>query len=247
MKNMKKIFLLAGVFCLQMYAFAQSPEIEMVAVRGGSFMMGCTNEQGNDCRYFESPAHQVKLSDFSIGKYEVTQAQWESVMGRNPATYKGGSNFPIESINWNDVQTFITALNTKTGKNYRLPTEAEWEYAARGGLLSKGYKYSGSNIINDVAWYSGNAGKTTHAVGTKEPNELGIYDMNGNVWEWCNDWHEDYSAAEQFNPAGPSSGTSRILRGGSWYHIAQYCRVASRTYYEPDYTSTNLGFRLVLP
>ena len=163
------------------------PQIEMVFVKGGTFMMGATPEQGSDAGDGEKPVHSVTVSDFYIGKYEVTQAQWKAVMGKNPSHYKG-ENRPVERVSWYDIQKFIEKLNAKTGKRYRLPTEAEWEYAARGGNQSKGYKYSGSNDIGSVAWYTNNSGDRTHPVGQKQPNELGLYDMTGNVWEWCSDW-----------------------------------------------------------
>jgi formylglycine-generating enzyme required for sulfatase activity len=240
---MKKIFLLAGVFCLQMYACTQSHEIEMVFVQGDTFTMGCTSEQGSDCYKWEKPSHSVPVSSFSIGKYEVTQAQWKAVMGSNPS-YSKGDNLPVEDVSWNDVQEFIKKLNSQTGKNYRLPTEAEWEYAARGGSKSKGYKYSGSNDIDNVAWFGENSGSTTHPVGTKQPNELGIYDMSGNVLEWCSDWYGTYSASAQQNPMGASSGSDRVYRGGSWRDLASGCRVAFRFTDAPGNSGDDLGFRL---
>jgi formylglycine-generating enzyme required for sulfatase activity len=226
--------------------FKVSVAISMVFVQGGTFTMGCTSEQGSDCYDDENPAHRVTVSSFNIGKYEVTQAQWKAVMGSNPSNFKG-DNLPVERVSWNEVQEFIRKLNAKTGKKYRLPTEAEWEYAARGGNKSKGYKYSGSSNINDVAWFDGNSGSTRHTVGTKLPNELGIYDMSGNVYEWCSDWKGDYSASAQQDPTGVSSGSNRVNRGGSWCSGAQFCRVAYRYSYSPGYSSNNLGFRLVLP
>ena len=163
----------------------------MVFVQGGSFQMGSNNGQSD-----EKPVHSVTVSDFYIVKYEVTQKEWRDIMGSNPSKWKG-DNLPVEKVSWDDVQTFIKKLNAKTGLNYRLPTEAEWEYAARGGNKSNGYKYSGSNDIGSVAWYASNSGSKTHSVGQKKPNELGIYDMTGNVWEWCNDWYGDYSSSSQ--------------------------------------------------
>lgn len=222
--------------------------IEMVYVKGGTFTMGCTSEQGSDCEDDEKPAHQVTLSDFYICKYEVTQKQWRAVMGTDPPElrFKGCDDCPVERVSWNDIQDFIKKLNQKTGKKYRLPTEAEWEYAARGGSQSKGYKYAGSNNIGEVAWYDVNSSNKTHAVGGKKPNELGIYDMSGNVWEWCNDWYGNYSAGSQRNPQGPSSGTGRVLRGGSWYSNAWYCRVSDRYDGNPDGRHGNYGFRLAV-
>lgn len=219
---------------------------EMVAVKGGTFTMGGTSEQGSDADSDEKPTHSVTLSDYYIGKFEVTQELWEAVMGSNPSSFKG-SKLPVESVSWDDCQSFIRKLNQLTGMNFRLPTEAEWEYAARGGNKSRGYKYSGSNNINDVAWYYDNSGSNTHAVGTKSPNELGIYDMSGNVLEWCQDWYErSYSSGSQTNPQGPSSGSGRVGRGGSWGADAQLCRVSSRGSITPDGRINFLGFRLVV-
>ena len=217
---------------------------DMIAVKGGTFTMGCTSEQ-SDCWGDEKPTHNVTLSDYYIGKFEVTQELWQAVMGSNPSDFKG-NNLPVEQVSWNDVQEFITKLNQKTGANFRLPTEAEWEYAARGGNKSRGYKYSGNNTIGNVAWYWDNSNEKTHQVGTKSPNELGIYDMSGNVWEWCQDWYGDYSSGSQTNPIGSSSGSFRVLRGGSWNNRARLCRVSLRNYYFPDRGSYYFGFRLVL-
>ena len=218
--------------------------IEMVFVEGGTFLMGCTAEP---CFYHHAlPVQQVTLSGYYIGKYQVTQMQWIAVMGSNPSIHKG-DNLPVHNVNWNDAQEFISKLNTATGKRYRLPTEAEWEYAARGGSKSKGFQYSGSNNINDVAWYNDNSGGNTKPVGTKAPNELGIYDMSGNVWEWCSDWFGAYTANAKTNPTGPSTGTYRVLRGGCWKHsFAAECRVAYRSITNPYDRGDYLGFRLVL-
>jgi formylglycine-generating enzyme required for sulfatase activity len=217
---------------------------EMVAVKGGTFTMGCTSEQ-SDCDDDEKPTHSVTLSDYYIGKFEVTQELWQAVMGNNPSYFKG-ANYPVEQVSWNDIQEFIKKLNQKTGANFRLPTEAEWEYAARGGNKSNGYKYSGSNNIDNVAWYKSNSGSKTHPVGQKTPNELGIYDMSGNVWEWCQDWYGNYSSSSQTNPKGPSSGSDRVLRGGSWGSGARYCRVSYRDADNPDSRGSYCGFRLAL-
>jgi len=217
--------------------------LEMIAVQGGTFTMGCTSEQDGECYDNEKPAHQVTVSNFYIGKFEVTQAQWKVVMGSNPSYFKG-DNLSVESVSWSDAQEFIRKLNTLTGKQYRLPTEAEWEFAARGGAKSQGYKYSGSNNLNNVAWFNDNRGSATHAVGTKSPNELGIYDMSGNVWEWCSDWIGNYSASAQRDPMSASSGTSRVVRGGSWDGNAEFCRVSFRDEAHPDDRCGNLGFRL---
>ena len=232
-----------------------SAEPEMVFVQGGTFIMGCTSEQGNDCYGDEKPNHQVRLSDFYIGKYEVTQKQWREIMGSDirqqrdkegttNSIYGEGDNYPVYYISWNEVQEFISRLNARTGKNYRLPTEAEWEYAARGGNKSRGYKYSGSNMPLDVAWYKDNSVSTAHPVDTKQPNELGIYNMSGNVREWCYDWYGAYSSASQTDPAGPSSGTYRVNCGGSWGVSAQFVRVSSRNYNTPDTRYSSIGFRL---
>ena len=234
-------------------------DIDMVYVEGGTFTMGCTAEQGEDCRENENPAHNVTVSSFFLGRYEVTQRLWMMVMEYNPSSFKGDS-LPVEMVTWNGwnaVQTFIERLNEKTGKKYRLPTEAEWEYAARGGNKSKDYKYSGSNDINDVAWYAsdsckyergacygGNSDKKTHPVGTKKANELNIHDMSGNVWEWVSDWYGDYHSSEQSNPTGPSSGSVRVRRGSGWNCSARSCRVAFRLFGNPIGRDDATGFRL---
>ncbi|MDD6784574.1 MAG: formylglycine-generating enzyme family protein, partial [Prevotellaceae bacterium] len=189
--------------------------------------------------------HQVTLSSYYIGETEVTQALWAVVMGNNPSRFKGDNN-PVEKVSWNDCQEFISKLNSLTGQKFRLPTEAEWEYAARGGNKSRGYQYSGSNNLDDVAWYYGNSGSKTHIVKTKQPNELGIYDMSGNVWEWCYDWKGDYSSGSQTNPKGPSTGSSRVGRGGCWGSGARGCRSANRGNGAPVYRNDDLGLRLVL-
>ena len=263
--------------------FSNLQKDEMIAVKGGTYTMGATSEQGTSDPYDnEYPTHQVTVSDFYIGKYEVTQQLWEYVMkysgtcadgstmsayasdvwlGSNPSsTYGVGNYYPAYYVSWEDiVNIFIPRLNKITGKTFRLPTEAEWEYAARGGNKSKGYKYSGSNTIGEVAWYTVNAYNVgssssnygTHTVGTKAPNELGIYDMSGNVYEWCSDWYGSsyYSSSPSTNPTGPSSGSGRVLRGGSWYDNAQICRVSFRNASSPDYRYDSYGgggFRLVL-
>ena len=215
----------------------------MVRVEGGTFMMGATSEQGSDAYDDEKPAHQVTLSSFSIGRYEVTQEEWEAVMGSNPSNFKG-KKLPVEQVSWDDCQTFIRKLNQMTGKHFRLPTEAEWEYAARGGNKSRGYKYAGGDNLGSVAWYTDNSGNKTHEVGKKQPNELGLYDLSGNVWEWCQDWKGGYRSSSQTNPTGPSSGSNRVNRGGSWYHGAWICRVSVRFDCTPAGRSNNLGLRL---
>ena len=218
---------------------------KMVRVEGGTFTMGATAEQGGDAYSDELPTHRVTLSSYCIGETEVTQALWEAVMGNNPSNWKGAS-LPVEQVSWDDCQNFIRELNRMTGKQFRLPTEAEWEFAARGGNKSTGCKYSGSNAIDKVAWYTDNSGGKTHEVKTKSPNELGIYDMSGNVWEWCQDWKGSYSSSAQSNPTGPSSGSSRVSRGGGWDSSAGGCRVANRNDLAPSYRVYNIGLRLAL-
>ncbi|MBR5333016.1 MAG: SUMF1/EgtB/PvdO family nonheme iron enzyme [Muribaculaceae bacterium] len=257
--------------------FSALEKDEMVYVEGGTFMMGAQSSSSSSSNYdpdaysSESPVHQVTVGDFYIGKYEVTQQLWEYVMkysgtcadgstisayasdvwlDSNPSSSCGvGDYYPAYYVSWEDiVNIFIPRLNKITGKIFRLPTEAEWEYAARGGNKSKGYKYSGSNTIDDVAWFISNS-STSHQVGTKAPNELGIYDMTGNVWEWCSDWYSSsyYSSSPSTNPTGPTSVSYRVCRGGCWGGYAQICRVSYRTYYYPGNSYPNLGFRLVLP
>ena len=175
----------------------------------------------------------------------MTQALWQAVTGNNPSNYKG-DNLPVENVSWNDCQEFISKLNRITGKTFRLPTEAEWEYAARGGKKSRGYQYSGSNNLADVAWYEDNSGSKTHTIGSKQANELGIYDMTGNVWEWCQDWYGKYSSSSQTNPTGATSWSYRVIRGGSWFNAARYCRSSFRFNGTPVYRRIDLGLRLVL-
>ncbi len=220
--------------------------VEMVYVQGGTFTMGCTSEQ-SDCYDNEKPVHRVTVSSFYMSKYEVTQKLWREVMGSDPPElrFQGCDNCPVERVSWNDIQTFIKKLNQKTGKNYRLPIEAEWEFAARGGNKSKGYKYAGSNTIDAVAWYFKNSDSKTHPVGQKRPNELGLYDMSGNVYEWCSDWYGSYSKGTQTNPIGPSSDTHRVLRGGCWGSDGEHCRFSYRSNNYPSYRSHSHGFRLV--
>jgi formylglycine-generating enzyme required for sulfatase activity len=221
---------------------ANGVSFTMIGVEGGTFQMGSTDGNSD-----EKPVHQVQLSSFSIGQTEVTQELWEAVMGTNPSSWKG-MKLPVEQVSWNDCQTFITKLNQLTGQKFRLPTEAEWEFAARGGTKSKGYKYSGSNTIGDVAWYWDNSSSMTHEVATKQANELGIYDMSGNVWEWCQDWYSNsyYSSSVINNPTGPTSGSNRVSRGGCWLDPATICRVAYRYWNSPTNTYYYLGFRLAL-
>lgn len=252
---------------------------KMIRVQGGTFTMGCTSEQGSDCDYDESPAHNVTLSDYYIGQTEVTQALWRAVMGGNPSHYEG-DNRPVEKVDWYDAVEFCNKLSSALGlrpyysinksvqdpnnsnsndekkyivtinsgaNGFRLPTEAEWEYAARGGNKTNRYKYAGSDNIDYVAWYI----KTTNDSGTKpvkrkSPNELGLYDMSGNVWEWCWDWYGNYSGNSQTNPTGPYAGSARVSRGGSWNFHASSCRVSDRIHDTPVLRYYNLGFRLAL-
>ena len=219
--------------------------IDMVRVEAGTFTMGATPEM-KDPWDDEKPTHRVTLTnDYYMGKYEVTQALWQAVMGNNPSEFKGG-NLPVENVSWNDCQEFISKLNRITGKTFRLPTEAEWEYAAHGGKKSRGYQYSGSNNLSDVAWCTDNSGNKTHTVGTKQPNELGIYDMSGNVWEWCQDRYGKYSSSSQVNPTGANSGFCRVYRGGSWRGAVRYCRSSYRGGNTPGSRDNFRGVRLVL-
>ena len=233
----------------------------MVRVDGGTFTMGATADQGSGALSNEKPAHQVQLSDYCIGETEVTQALWLAVMGSNPSLFTSANGFydnfqrPVERVSWNDCQEFVIRLNELTGMQFRLPTEAEWEYAARGGVKATATMYSGSGVIANVAWYKVNARDVgtasfdygTHAVATKSPNELGLYDMSGNVWEWVYDWFGSYSTA-QVDPTGPASGNYRVMRGGSWYHEATHCRLSCRSYAPPTTTNSSgiSGLRLVL-
>jgi len=280
------IILCAGI------AEGQTVKIDMIFVKGGTFTMGCVDGEEPCYGLFgEIPAHKVTLNDFYIGKYPVTQKQWRDVMGSDineylnkyvaeyqwkPPLIGEGDDYPMYYVSWNDAQEFIKKLNSMTGKKYRLPTEAEWEYAARGGVKSKGYKYAGSNNYDEVAWYKLNCGDKileedlsgravfyspqpvrdeeeennnngTRPVGTKKPNELGIYDMSGNVSEWVWDWYGEYSSAPQINPKGPSGGVKRVIRGGSWQLLRT--KVYDRSTYWPDiYTPdmAGIGFRVVM-
>jgi formylglycine-generating enzyme required for sulfatase activity len=223
-------------------------EPDLIFVQGGTFLMGCTDEEGKYCVQ-KQPAHNVTLSSFHIGKYEVTQAQWNALMPKNPSKDKGDI-LPVENVKRGEAQTFIENLNAATGRHYRLPTEAEWEYAARGGNQSKHYKYAGSNNVNDVAWYGGNNENATHGVGNKRANELGIYDMSGNVGEWCLDVAAKYSPEPQTNPYGPPGNAFSpvIVRGGNVYMVDVIsCEVLSRMVVAPTFNGKWVGFRLVLP
>ena len=219
--------------------------IDMVRVEAGTFTMGATPEM-KDPYDWEKPTHQVTLTnDYYIGKYEVTQALWQAVMDNNPSYFKG-DDLPVEKVSWDDCQEFISKLNSITGKTFRIPTEAEWEYAARGGNKSRGNQYSGSSNLSDVAWYKDNSNSKNHTVGSKQANELGIYDMSGNVMEWCQDLYGKYSSSSQTNPTGANNGYSRVIRGGSWYFTARDCRSSYRDKDAPDNRYNNLGLRLVL-
>jgi formylglycine-generating enzyme required for sulfatase activity len=243
---------------------ANGVSFEMIFVEGGTFIMGCTSEQ-SDCSNSEKPTHSVTLSDFYMGKFTVTQKLWQAVMGTNVQQQRDlagtnwplkgeGDDFPMYYINYNECEEFCSKLNRllanqlPEGYKFRLPTEAQWEYAARGGKKSKDYKFSGSDYIDEVAWYDGNSGSKTHEVGGKDKNELDIYDMSGNVWEWCQDWYGEtyYSSSPSSNPKGPSSGSYRVLRGGGWSSSAQGCRVTYRDGNAPSNRYSSYGFRLVL-
>jgi formylglycine-generating enzyme required for sulfatase activity len=219
---------------------------KMIYVEGGTFMMGA-NEEDTDAYDGERPTHQVTLSSYFIGETVVTQALWETVMGENKnlSRFKG-ANRPVEMVSWDDCQEFIRKLNEKTKRNFRLPTEAEWEFAARGGNKSEGYKYAGSNNIKDVAWYNGNSKGETHPVAKYHPNELGLYDMSGNVWEWCLDWYGAYDNNSQTNPKGPKDGEDHVLRGGGWNNDSRNCRSLCRVSNTPSLKIYDLGLRLAL-
>ena len=217
---------------------------DMVFVEGGTFTMGCTAARAGECGKGEKPAHEVTLSGYYISKFEVTQGLWESVMDGNPSEFTGNINLPVESVSWNSAQEFIRKLNEKTGKSYRLPTEAEWEYAARGGKGGKGYRYSGADVLSGMAWYDDNSAGKTHPVGDKRPNGLGLHDMSGNVREWVNDSYADYGSRARTNPAGPLLGVVRAVRGGGWRDDAKYCRVSTRLDLHQYDSSAILGFRL---
>ena len=264
---MKKLLLLfALLFSVTIAANAQNKyftvngvSFTMIFVKGMTFTMGDKSPLGNSPIYdsSEKPRHKVRIDDYYIGQTEVTQALWVAVMGNNPAKYNVNKLNPVEQVSWEDCQTFIQKLNNLTGEKFRLPTEAEWEFAACGGANYRGCEYSGSNDVDLVAWYDPldysreegdfSAGGT-HPVATKAPNELNIYDMSGNVWEWCQDWYDEkyYSSSPTDNPKGPSSGTYHVIRGGSWYQNASFCYVWTRNGDYPNTRFCNLGFRLAL-
>ena len=219
---------------------------DMVKVEGGTFSMGATGNLADEAYSDEFPVHQVTLSSYYMGKTEVTQELWQAVMGNNPGVIPGVT-LPVNQVSWDDCQQFIAALNALTGKQFRLPTEAEWEFAARGGVKGHDYVYAGSDDIASVAWYKDNAVSSfSMEVGIKAPNELGLYDMSGNVFEWCDSYWGEYPSDAQTNPQGPSSGTYRVYRGGCWYLEPIYCRVSCRTAGTPDTSSSLLGLRLAL-
>lgn len=232
--------------------------MKMIWVEGGDFLMGCTSEQ-SDCGSDEQNVRRVTVDGFYIGMLEVTQSQWEKVVGtsvyqqwqkagNSGSPTKGvGSDYPIYCVSWEEAMEFCRLLSNKTGRTYTLPTEAQWEYAARGGKRAEGTKYAGSNMIDAVAWYKDNSGNNRHRCGSKCANALGIYDMSGNVYEWCKDWYSSsYTSYDTNNPTGASSGSYRVLRGGGWYSSATNCRVALRKYCSPGYRNSDLGFRVVL-
>ena len=220
----------------------------MIPVKGGTFQMGATKEQTGETRKDEKPVHTVTLDNFQIGETEVSQALWREVMGSNPSTYKG-NDLPVTNITWEDCQEFIKKLNERTGKQFRLPTEAEWEFAARGGTASKGYMFSGSDEVRSVAWHNRDSNRDRHngpyAIKSKDPNELGIYDMSGNVNEWCQDWFGDYTADPQTNPQGPATGKEHVYRGGSWWYYGMSCRVSRRNSGVKDVRGV-IGLRLAM-
>ena len=219
---------------------------KMVPVEGGTFTMGATAEQGSDAQSNEYPTHQVTLSDFSIGETEVTQALWKAVMGSNPSYNQSNVNNPAENVSYDDCMSFISKLNELTGKSFRLPTEAEWEYAARGGNKSKGYKYAGENNLGLVGWYNENSGYSTHPVGNLMANELGLYDMSGNVGEYCADGMNPYSSDAQTNPLLGINDNLRVYRGGVCTSGSSFCRVSSRAGRSRSSGASQLGLRLAL-
>lgn len=218
-------------------------EANLVPINGGTFQMGATYEQLDYAMDREFPVHEVTVSNFKLSKYEVTQEQWEAVMGSNPSSDRG-AKIPVNNVSWNDCKKFISKLNSLTGKSYRLPTEAEWEFVARGGNLGKNYLYSGSDNIDEIAWHKGNSGNKAHAVGQKRPNELGLYDMSGNVFEWCSDGFGNYGSGAQYNPKGSGSTSQHVGRGGGFNLGAKFCRVSGRTPGKSNYKDRSLGLRL---
>ena len=248
---MKKLITLIALALLAFVTQAETFTVNgvtfnMIPVEGGTFMMGASFDDP-DLELHEIPMHLVSLPSFIIGETEVTQALWIAVMDNNPSRYTDDERLPVERVSWDDCQLFIEKLNELTGREFRLPTEAEWEFAARGGNLSHGTKYAGSDDLDEVAWYSNNANKT-HLVASKTPNELGLYDMSGNVFEWVNDWYDSeyYSHSSSWNPRGPETGTLRVARGGSWYANSKGCRVCYRVAMPNNFNSIDFGLRLAL-
>ncbi len=219
----------------------------MKRVKHGDFVMGAADNQLVDAWPNERPRHKVTITrDYYIGETEVTQELWQAVMGNNPSNFTGDLQRPVERVSWDNCQEFIEKLNQLTGKQFALPTEAQWEFAARGGNKNLGYKYAGSDSLDEVAWYESNSGNEVHTVKAKKPNELGLYDMSGNVLEWCVDWCEIYDSDSQTDPIGPATGTGRVSRGGGWNYNAKQCRSSRRILASPGFHSDYLGFRLVL-
>lgn len=219
---------------------------EMVLVPGDTFTMGCMAAKDKNCLEEEKPPHPVKVDSFYIAKYDVTQIQWRAIMDTNPSHFRHCGDCPAENVSWDDIQKFILKLNSLSGEHYRLPTEAEWEYAARGGNQSKGYIFAGNDKLDSIAWCNGTSGDSTHPVGDRLPNELGLYDMTGNVWQWCNDWYDDkyYRISPDKNPQGPDNGQYRVVRGSSYSNLAKYNRVTLRRKLEPYHGDRHGGFRL---
>lgn len=253
---MKKIILFLATLFTGYVALSQGNiNVQMVYVKGGYFFRGCDDKKYNDPEFDnEKPVHRVNVSSFAISKYEITQGQWRTLMGILPPAYNGADyinkdcdNCPVVKVNYADVQEFIKRLNEKyPGKNYRLPTELEWEFAARGGKYTGNYTYAGSNKLNLVGWYGHGKG-ATHPVGQKDPNELGIYDMSGNVMEWCSDWYDDEyykTTVDAQDPKGPANGEKKVLRGGSYYDDPKVCRNVYRNRFKPNTRQWNIGFRL---
>ena len=228
--------------------YADKYPFRMMPVEGGSFIMGCTHPRGEKNTYSdELPTHKVTLNGYFIGQYEVTQGLWKAVMGENPSKCIGNDSLPVEQVSWNEVQIFIARLSQITGFRFRLPTEAEWEFAARGGTRSHGTVYPGvRSQVWETCWSALNSGGHSHPVGRLKPNELGLYDMGGNVLEWCVDWMEAYTDKPQTSPQGPKTGENRILRGGCFNSPTWACSVYERSWYLPDYGYSFFGFRLAL-
>jgi sulfatase modifying factor 1 len=217
--------------------------MEFVWIKGGEFLMGC-GVSDTECQDNEKPAHTVRVDGFWMGKYEVTQAQWQKIMGENPSNFKGDTR-PVEQVSWNDAQEFIEQLNSRSGMTFRLPTEAEWEYAARAGTQTVYSFGDDANKLGEYAWYCENSGNQTHSVGQRKPSAWGLYDMHGNVWELCQDWYGPYARTPATDPRGPDSGSVRVVRGGSWIGSAVSCRSASRGRVAPDDRIGRVGFRLL--